>query len=67
MNKEQLQGAVNTAVGKTKEAVGQLFGVEALAIEGKLDQVRGAAQCAIGNARDAATEAMKRYHRYIAE
>jgi uncharacterized protein YjbJ (UPF0337 family) len=65
MNKEQLQGAVSTAVGKTKEAVGQLLGVETLAMEGKVDQARGAARSALGNAKNAAGEAMKRYHRYI--
>jgi uncharacterized protein YjbJ (UPF0337 family) len=65
MNLDHLKGAVDNAVGKTKEAVGHLFGVEELEMEGKVDQARGAARSAIGNAKDAVYESTKRYYRYI--
>jgi uncharacterized protein YjbJ (UPF0337 family) len=65
MNRDHLKGAVENAVGKTKEAIGLMFGNEELASEGKLDQARGAAHKAAGYARDAASEATRKYYRYI--
>jgi uncharacterized protein YjbJ (UPF0337 family) len=65
MNRDHLKGAVENAVGIAKEAIGELFGNEKLAIEGRLDQARGAAHDAAGYTKDAASEATKRYHRYL--
>jgi uncharacterized protein YjbJ (UPF0337 family) len=63
MDREHVKGAVDNAVGKTKEAIGQVFGDSKLVIEGKLDQAKGAAHSAVGNAKDAAREAADRLHR----
>jgi uncharacterized protein YjbJ (UPF0337 family) len=63
MDREHVKGAVDNAVGKTKEAIGQVFGDSKLVLEGKLDQAKGAAHSAIGNAKDAAREAADRLHR----
>ena len=65
MNKYHVKGAVENAVGLTKEALGQILGDEELAIKGKIDQAKGAAHSAAGYARDAASEATRRYQRYI--
>jgi uncharacterized protein YjbJ (UPF0337 family) len=53
MDKEHVKGAVDTAVGKTKEAIGQAIGNKKLEAEGKVDQLKGAAHNAAGNVKDA--------------
>ena len=53
MDKEHLKGAVDNAVGKTKEAVGHVVGSKKLETEGKIDQAKGAAHNAAGNVKDA--------------
>jgi uncharacterized protein YjbJ (UPF0337 family) len=64
MTRDHLKGAVENAVGKTKEAIGLLLGDEELEIQGRLDQARGAAHSAVGNVKEAASEAVRKYHRY---
>ena len=44
MDKEHVKGAVDNAVGKTKEAVGHAVGSKKLETKGKIDQAKGAAQ-----------------------
>ena len=53
MDKEHVKGAVDNAVGKTKEAVGHAVGSKKLETEGKVDQAKGAAHNAAGNVKDA--------------
>jgi uncharacterized protein YjbJ (UPF0337 family) len=53
-----VKGAVDKAVGKTKEAVGHAVGNKKLETEGKIDQLKGAAHNAAGDVKDA----VKRKH-----
>jgi uncharacterized protein YjbJ (UPF0337 family) len=53
MDKEHVKGAVDNAVGKTKEAVGHAVGSKKLVTEGKVEQAKGAAHNAAGNVKDA--------------
>jgi uncharacterized protein YjbJ (UPF0337 family) len=53
MDKEHMKGAVGKAVGKIKEAAGHAAGSKKLEAEGKVDQVKGAAHNAAGDAKDA--------------
>jgi len=55
MDKEHVKGAVDSAVGKTKEAVGHAVGSKKLVIEGKVDQAKGASHNVAGNVKDAVT------------
>ena len=68
MNNEHVKGAVDNAVGKTKEATGNAIGNQRLAAEGKADQVKGALHNAAGDAKDAAKAAVNSVkdatHRY---
>ena len=53
MDKEHAKGAVDNAVGKTKEAIGHAVGSKKLEAEGKVDQAKGAAHNAAGDVKDA--------------
>ncbi len=53
MDKEHVKGAVDNAVGKTKEAAGHAVGNKKLKAEGKIDQAKGAAHNAAGDVKDA--------------
>jgi uncharacterized protein YjbJ (UPF0337 family) len=53
MDKEHVKGAADKVVGKTKEAAGHVTGSKKLETKGKLDQVKGAAHTAAGDAKDA--------------
>ena len=53
MDKEHVKGAVDKAVGKTKEAAGHAAGSKKLEAEGKADQAKGAAHNAAGDVKDA--------------
>ena len=59
MDKEHVKGAADKAVGKTKEAAGHVTGNKKLETEGKVDQVKGAAHTAAGDAKDAGKEAIE--------
>jgi uncharacterized protein YjbJ (UPF0337 family) len=58
MDKEHVEGAADKVVGKTKEGVGHAIGSKKLETEGKVDQVKGAAHTAAGDAKDAGKEAI---------
>ena len=58
MNEQQVKGAVDKAVGKTKEAAGRVTGNTKLETEGRVDQVKGAAHTAAGDAKDAGKKAI---------
>ena len=53
MDKEHVKGAADKAVGKIKEAVGRVTHNKKLETEGKVDQLKGAAHTAAGDAKDA--------------
>jgi uncharacterized protein YjbJ (UPF0337 family) len=58
MDKEHVKGATDDAVGKTKEVAGHVTGNKKLETEGKVDQVKGVAHNAAGDAKDAGKEAI---------
>jgi uncharacterized protein YjbJ (UPF0337 family) len=60
MDKEHAKGAIDSLVGKTKEAAGRATGNRKLEIEGKAQQVKGAMHNAAGNAKDAAKDLVGR-------
>ncbi|MFC0634554.1 CsbD family protein [Brevundimonas balnearis] len=53
MNTDRIEGAGKQTEGKLKEGVGKLTGDEKLKAEGKMDQVEGKVQNAVGGAKDA--------------
>jgi uncharacterized protein YjbJ (UPF0337 family) len=53
MDKGHVKGAVDKAVGKTKEAAGHAVGNKKLETEGKVDQAKGAAHNAACDVKDA--------------
>jgi len=56
MNKEQVSGKIDQAVGKVKQSVGETVGSEKLANEGVIDQAKGAVKEIWGDAKDAARQ-----------
>jgi uncharacterized protein YjbJ (UPF0337 family) len=58
VDKEHVKGAADEVVGKTKEAAGHATGDKELEAEGKVDQVKGVAHNAAGDAKDAGKEAI---------
>ncbi len=53
MNQDQVEGSLDKAKGKVKEAAGKLVGNESLEAEGKVDQVSGAVQKKVGDVKEA--------------
>ncbi len=53
MDKDQVAGKFDQAVGKVKEKTGEAIGNERLANSGVADQVKGAAKETWGNVKDA--------------
>ena len=51
MNKDQVDGAINNAKGRVKEAAGALTGNKDLESEGATERVAGAVQEAIGKVK----------------
>jgi uncharacterized protein YjbJ (UPF0337 family) len=51
--KDKVAGAVNSAVGKTKEAVGKETGDSKLAAKGAAQDTKGKTQTAVGKAKGA--------------
>ena len=56
MDKDQVSGKFDQAVGKAKEKVGDAVGNQKLANQGVADQVKGAAKETWGNVKDAARD-----------
>jgi uncharacterized protein YjbJ (UPF0337 family) len=56
VNKDQVSGRAEQALGKVKQSVGETFGNETLANQGVVDQAQGAVKETWGNAKDAAKE-----------
>jgi uncharacterized protein YjbJ (UPF0337 family) len=58
MDKEHVKGAADKAAGKTKEVAGHVTGNKKLETESMVDQLKGAAHSAAGDAKDAGKEAI---------
>jgi uncharacterized protein YjbJ (UPF0337 family) len=59
MDKDKVKGAVNDAAGRVKRQVGEWTGDTNAQVEGAAQQVKGKAQKAWGNVKDAARDAGK--------
>ena len=60
MHKDEIRGMGKQAKGAVKDAVGGLTGNEKMQAEGKLDKAVGKVQQKVGEAKDAARDALKR-------
>lgn len=60
MHKDEVKGMGKQAKGAVKDAVGGLTGNEKMQAEGKLDKAVGKVQQKVGEAKDAARDALKR-------
>jgi uncharacterized protein YjbJ (UPF0337 family) len=61
MNATKVEGVLDQAKGKVKQAVGEAFNNEKLANEGAADQVKGHAKEAWGNVKDATHDVASRH------
>ena len=52
MDKDRMKGAATRTGGKMKQAAGDITGDTKMRTEGKVDQIKGKAQNAIGSAKD---------------
>jgi uncharacterized protein YjbJ (UPF0337 family) len=59
MNKDQVNGRVETAKGDVKEAAGKLVGNERLTAEGQADQAAGKVQSTAGDIKSKVGGAVK--------
>jgi uncharacterized protein YjbJ (UPF0337 family) len=60
MNTSHVEGAIDQAKGKVKQAIGETFNNQSLANQGAADQVKGNAKEAWGNVKDAASDLTSR-------
>ncbi len=60
MNKDQVNGRVETVKGNLKEAAGKLVGNERLTTEGQADQVAGKVQSTVGDVKSDVGSAIKK-------
>ena len=58
MNKDHVKGAIDKTKGAMKDAVGGLTGDTATQAEGKLDKAKGSVRQKVGDAKDAARDAI---------
>ena len=58
MDKEHVKGAIDKTKGAVKDAVGGLTGDTATQAEGKVDKAKGAFRQKVGDAKDAARDAI---------
>jgi uncharacterized protein YjbJ (UPF0337 family) len=61
MDKDRVEGTAKQVKGNLKEAAGKLTGDAKLKTEGKADKVEGKIQNAIGGAKDAMRDAVKKH------
>lgn len=52
MDKDRIEGAGKQVIGAAKQAVGKLVGDAKLQTDGKVEQIEGKLQNAIGSAKD---------------
>jgi uncharacterized protein YjbJ (UPF0337 family) len=57
---DKIKGTANEAIGKAKQGLGEATGNERLEGEGVLQEVKGKGQKAVGDAKDAAKDALNR-------
>ena len=55
---DKVKGATNEAIGKAKQGIGEATGSERLQGEGVIQEVKGKGQKAMGDAKEAAKEAI---------
>lgn len=60
MNKDQVEGRLETVKGHIKEAAGKVVGNKKLEAEGRIDQVTGKTQSNYGDAKEKAADAVKK-------
>jgi uncharacterized protein YjbJ (UPF0337 family) len=60
MDKEHVKGAADKAKGAVKDAAGKMTGDKEMQAEGKMDKARGAVHNAVGDAKDAAKDAVNK-------
>lgn len=59
-DEDRVEGAAKNMGGKVKEAAGNVTGDSKLKSEGQADQVAGKAQNAVGGAKDALRDAVRK-------
>ena len=57
---DKIKGNANEAIGKAKQGIGEATGSERLQGEGAVQEVKGKGQKAMGDANDAAKDAIDR-------
>ena len=57
---DKIKGTANEAIGKAKQGIGEATGSDRLQGEGAVQEVKGKGQKAMGDAKDAAKEAIDR-------
>jgi len=60
MDKDRIAGMAKQAKGAVKDAAGKITGDRKLQAEGKADKLEGKAQNAIGGAKDAVRDAVRK-------
>ena len=60
MDKDRVEGTGKKVTGSVKEAIGKVTGDTKLQAEGKADKVAGKAQSAVGGAKDAVRDSVKK-------
>lgn len=61
--KDQVKGMIDDAAGRAKRQVGEWTGDTNAQIEGTVQQVKGKAEKALGNVKDAAKDIQDKVHR----
>ncbi len=54
---DKITGKSNVAIGNVKQGVGKAIGSDKLQVEGKIQEIKGKGQQAIGAVKDAAKDA----------
>lgn len=62
---DKASGLANEAIGNIKQGVGKLVGSEKLQTEGKLQEIKGEGQQALGDAKDATKKGAESASDYI--
>jgi len=57
---DKIKGTANEAIGKAKQGIGEATGNERLEGEGVIQEVKGKGQKTVGDAKDAAKDAINR-------
>jgi uncharacterized protein YjbJ (UPF0337 family) len=58
--KDKLTGIANVAAGNIKQGVGKVVGSDKLRVEGKVQEIKGEGQRAVGAAKDAVKDGAKK-------